>query len=177
MKRSISLLVCTLVLFACTQVLAQKSEEAAERLKFNGVWLYDTKQSKVGKTLKDLYKDQTLTIIYSDPKLEIKKVQTKDGETKSATVTVYTDRRGEVNNPFPFNEKERLASVTEWKGRSLVRLSVGEIPYKGSKLKIYIREVFSLSKDDKTLTVTEETFTDSPTIFFPEVFKKVYQRS
>lgn len=109
--------------------------------------------------------------------VEIKKVQTKDGQVKDATLVLYTDKRGETNNPFPFNEKQELESVTEWKGPKLVRLSAGEIPYRGSKLKIYIRETYSLSKDGNTLTIAEETFTDSPTIFFPDKTKKVYQRN
>jgi hypothetical protein len=154
----------------------QSSGNGDQRAKLSGIWVYDSKKSTTRASLKPLYKDQSLTISLAEPKIEIKKVQTKDGETKEANLILFTDKRGEANNPFPFNESQRIESVTEWDENSLVRVSAAEIPSQGSKIKINIREKFTVSEDGNTLTITEETFTNSPALPFPDRTKKVYQR-
>ena len=135
----------------------KEKDETLNRANFAGTWIYDAKKSSLGNTLEALNTDQSLVISYAEPEFKIVKTQIKLGETRSANLIYYTDKRGEKNKPYPFNQLFEIESQTVWKKDVLVS---------SYKMKFYLNdrdagytetiEKYKLSKDGKTLTIISE---------------------
>jgi hypothetical protein len=163
----LSLLLLSIVSFA------QDNTKAIDRQSFVGTWIFDEKASDAHPHLEELYNGQILKItvkesefkivetqIMNIPKIMINGVLVKKGEKRSATIIFYTDNRGEVNKPYPFNQNAEVTSKTEWNKNILVRNYKTDI-YRSGKLEGDIKstETYSVSKDGKALTVTTKTRT------------------
>jgi hypothetical protein len=163
----------------------KKTDETLNRANFAGTWIYDAKKSNLGNGLDALYTDQSLVISYVEPEFKIVKTQIKLGETRSTDLIYYTDKRGERNKPYPFNQLIETESQTFWKKDVLMS---------GYKIKVYLgdREIgysetvekYKLSKDGKTLTIISELrFPSIPSMsgfgnlsFMGGTAKKIYRK-
>src|SRR4051794_24915018 len=90
--------------------------------KFVGTWTYDSKRSTSENS--DLYRNTALEITFAFQQMTIVKGQTMNKQTKTATIVLFTDNRGELNHPFPFNPGAEIKSNTTWIGETLVRIYV-----------------------------------------------------
>ena len=169
MKQSKILLFVLLSL--STQAFAQGVMNADRRQGFNGMWIFDAKRSYPG--YKALYEGQTLEISYSEPELKIVRTMTRMNETtrlketKSATLVLYPDNRGEKNRPYPFNETLEVESKTVWVKDILVRTFMIKFYQSGEVVGgDTTQESYVISEDGETLTIIEESrskiTTDSP---------------
>ena len=168
MKHSLVSLLFILVL--ATQVFGQDAGNADIRQKFNGTWIFDTRNSD--RKYKDLYNGQSFEISYNEPELKIVTTRTmkfkkNEDETKSATWTLFTDNRGETNNPYPFNQGLEIKSKTVWDKDRLIRNYTVKIYKEGKVIGGHtIKETYTISEDGNTLTILTEshlkTSSDSP---------------
>ena len=155
MKHSVWLLL-TLVSLT-TFAFAQDNNSNTVGQKFNGTWIFDAEKSDMHFGLKEIYSGQTLVISYNEPELKLIKTQTTDGETKSVTIIFYTDNRGEKNKPFPFSQNLEIVSNTLWEKDVLVRIYTDKVKSKKVDIKDKTKEVYFISADGETLTISQES--------------------
>jgi hypothetical protein len=143
-----------------------------------GNWMFDSKKS-FGPDSE--HKGEQLMITYEDPRLTIKRTLTLKKETKSATIILFTDKRGEKTNPFPFTPSQELSSTTEWQNNILVRLY--SIDQTGNPRHVLqMKESYELKDGGNVLVVTITPFPRSRAealdLGFPRelVLKRVYKR-
>jgi len=161
---------------------AQDAITANGRHRVNGTWIFDEKRTDL--RYKDLYRGETLEISYNDPELRIIRTLIGKNETKSATLILFTDNRGEKNRPYPFNQGLEVASDTGWDKNSLIRTYTIKY-YKSGKVVGggTTKETYAISEDGNTLTIIEESrvkFTSS-SLYEPRIddkgkSKRVYAR-
>lgn len=164
MRQSPILLLFILIL--AMQAFAQDALNASNGQRFNGTWIFDVKKSD--RSYKDLYKGQILEISYKEPELKLVKTQTMRNQTKSATMILFTDNRGETNEPYPFGNLQ-VKSNTVWDKDRLIRTYTIKI-YKAGTTQVIggstSKETWATSEDGETLTIIVEshtkTATDSP---------------
>lgn len=154
MKQSAASLFFILIL--AMQAFGQDVVNANKKLHFNGTWIFDTKKTDLRS--KDLYKGETLEISYKEPELKIVKTLTIGNETKSATLILFTDNRGEKNRPYPFNQRLEVTSNTGWDKDSLIRTYTTKF-YKSGKVVggATTKETYAISEDGNALTIIDES--------------------
>lgn len=128
--------------------VAQKAQIKPD---FSGTWVLDEKKSKIA----DGYWNYELNITHTEPEIRIAERRLIKGQNKSANVIYYTDKRGE-KNPSHFYEPE-IESATSWKDNSIVR-KYKILTREKNKFQSETIETYTLSKDQKTLTVTVDRF-------------------
>lgn len=153
----------TIVLLGLTcSGFSQSDATTSGKMKFNGTWVFDAKQSKADSYYKKLYKGQDLQISYVEPEFKIIEPRTRDGETRHATSIFFTDGRGEQNKPYAFNQDAIIDSITKWENDVLVRkykipLNLNGQPAGASS---YV-EKYSISSDGLILTIIREFSMDA----------------
>jgi hypothetical protein len=110
-----------LLILVIIPISAQDTTNVSDRLRFNGIWVFDSEKSEMAPILKEIRKGETLEIVFAGPELRIVKAQTRNGRTKSVTLLFYGDNREEKNQPFPFNEQLEIVSHSAWEKNVLVR--------------------------------------------------------
>jgi hypothetical protein len=119
-----------------------------------GKWIFDSKKSSGPDSE---HKGELLVITYEEPRLTIERTLTLKKETKSATMVLFTDKRGEKNNPSPFNPSLELSSSTEWQDNILVRLyNMERLPSEVGKPRnlFPIKESYEIKDGGNVLVVT-----------------------
>lgn len=152
------------LLVATVANYSQSTSAVIDKSKLNGIWVFDFKASKGESETKERYKNQDLTISYSEPELKIIEPRTREGETRYATLVFFTDGRGEITKPYAFNQNAEIKSVTNWENNILIRkyailLNIKGKTFDGNR---YV-EKYSLSMDGSTLTITTESKMDPNT--------------
>lgn len=136
----------------------QNAVDFSDRQRFNGKWMFDA--TKSDSKIKDLYRGEILEISYNDPELKMVRVQTRDNETRSATIILFTDNRGEKNRPYAFNDRFEIESKTLWAQNILGRTYAIKMYNSGKDVgRTTVRETYSLSKDGNSLIVIDESRT------------------
>ena len=151
---SLALVLC--VLAASLAVAAQTDD--FDKNAYSGVWVFDQKASSLGNGLDKLYENQTLEISVTATEFKIVKTQFFENKRAEAVLLLYTDGRGEVTQPFPFQPQQEVRSRTEWKKDYLQRAYTVSYARPGREtIRFGATEKYKLSKDRLTLTITEET--------------------
>ena len=140
------------ILSGCIVAIGQNS---FDRNKFEGKWILD--RGKSSENISIIQGQEVLQISYTAPHFKIEKSQTRSNDSRSATLTLFTDKRGERNKPFPFDAQREISSTSAWEQEALVRSYLMENSVKGGRpQEIPAREVYRLSKDGMALTVVDE---------------------
>jgi hypothetical protein len=153
------LLIIALCLF--NVILFAQNSNIQTKPDFSGTWLLDKKKSILNDLVRQRYEDYTLTISQSEPELKITKSAIYNGKNKSVTLVFYTDNRGEKNNPHFGAPNIEVESKTHWKDSVLVRTYTNKSSVNGTEIKSDVAEKYELSKDGKTLTITEYFYLNS----------------
>jgi hypothetical protein len=157
LKKVMILSALIIVMFAVSTIWAQKGDPKLDSPDLSGTWLLDT--NSLSSSQRKSVKDYVLTIEQVDSEVKITRRYTENGHSIAFSETLYTDKRKEEN--FDANGtnsgfgKVTITSKSYWKKRSIIR----EFIYNKSDARIaYLldRQVFSLSKDGRVLTITTE---------------------
>lgn len=162
----------TFIFFFLASVFAQSQADASNRMRFEGTWLFDAKESNVNPRIQKYYEGQTLTISYTNPEIKIIErrfvknskyyydgTNIKKKHARIIEILLFTDKRGETNKPYVFNPKIQVASQTEWNEDVLVRtFEIMLVSVNGRNGRTVSesqnKEFYSVSKDGKILTIT-----------------------
>ena len=157
---------------------AQSSVDKKPGVSIVGKWTFDSKKSSEQNPE---HKGEMLVITYDDPTLTIERSLTLKKETKTATIVLFTDKRGEKNRPFPFDPGQELSSTTEWQDKTLVRLYNMERVGKPSNI-LRMKESYELKDGGNLLVVTDRPLPGTsvegldPVIQRRMIIKRVYRR-
>ncbi len=142
-----------LKLFFVIVLLGQFSfaQKVVSELDFSGVWILDKNATFSDAKIREEFKAFTLLITQNESEVKISRTFENEKETYKYTVTLYTDKRSEINlAPDGVTE---VKSKTFRKKNLIVRKSYGSNPSR--KLTFdQNTEKFRLSKDGNKLTVT-----------------------
>lgn len=162
----------TIILLLLASACAQTQTAISNRARFEGTWLFDSKESNVNPRLQHYYEGQTLTISYTNPEIRILESRfvknskyANDGtiikkrHARIIKVLLLTDNRGETNKPYVFFPNIEVRSQTEWNDDVLIRtfepMLFSVTGNNGTSVtETQDKEVYSVSKDGKTLTIT-----------------------
>lgn len=154
MKKNFSILALMFFLFV-SGVLAQEKPD------FSGTWLLEVKNENSKNQSKYAPKNYTLKISHTGEEIQINRSFEINGEPRSFTLTLFSDKRGEKNLISFDTSKTEEQSETLWKKNQLFRYitfsknSSDFVRYSSTDKKI---EKYKLSEDGKILTVTTQTF-------------------
>lgn len=161
---------------------AQSAVETKPGVSIVGKWLFDSKKSSGPDSQ---HKGEVLVITYEDPALTIERTLTLKKETKSATIVLFTDKRGEKNKPYPFTPSRELSSITEWQDGILVRLyNMERVPSEVGRPPnlVQMKESYELKDGGEVLVVTISPLPRSrvdvldPAYQLGSTVKRVYRR-
>jgi len=171
MKRNFSIL--ALMFFLCVSgILAQEKND------FSGTWLLEVKNEKSNSQSKYTVKNYTLKISQTGEEIQINRSYELNGEPRSFTLTLFSDKRGEKNLiSFDTSETEEK-SKTLWRKHQLFRYityrkySSNDWTYVSTNNVI---EKYKLSEDGKTLTiVTQDNYLTWDSGFSPSLQSSKY---
>jgi len=120
---------------------------------FTGTWIFDAKASQVAADFKRDFKDYTLVIVHTEPQIKITRSAVFKNENISADLVLYSDKRGEKNQPYFRVRTQEATSKSFWKKGVLVRESM-ETLLPNVNGQIRTTEKYILSEDKKTLIIT-----------------------
>jgi hypothetical protein len=171
--------IVTLIVGVCGCAVAAAQANLPDWQKFEGKWILDREKSSENAGGPE--QDEVLQITYTEPQLRIEKSQTRKNETRSATLVLFTDKRGELNKPFPFEAQREIRSTTIYEKEELIRNYTMENVAKGGRpQEIPAREVYRLSKDGMTLTIVDDMLVPPEMNMFSArrqiMSKRVYRR-
>jgi hypothetical protein len=149
MKKIVFLISAILFLNFC---IAAQDRSPTANPNFTGTWIFDAKASQVASDFKRDFKDYTLVIVHAEPEIKITRSAVFRNENISADLILYSDRRGEKNQPYFRVKTQEVASKSFWKKGALVREST-ETLLPDVNAQIRTTEKYILSEDKKTLII------------------------
>ncbi|HEX8734179.1 MAG TPA: hypothetical protein VF721_02580 [Pyrinomonadaceae bacterium] len=149
MKKIVFLIPAILLLNFC---IAAQDKSPRANPDFTGTWIFDAKASQVANDFKRDFKDYTLVIVHAEPQIKITRSAILKNENISADLILYTDKRGEKNQPYFRVKTQEVTSKSFWKKGVLVR-EFTETMLPNSNWQIRTNERYILSEDKKTLII------------------------
>jgi hypothetical protein len=127
----------------------------------SGTWIFDAKSSWVDNDFKRDFKNYTLVIVHAEPEIKITRSAVLKNENISADLILYSDKRGEKNQPYFRVRTQEVKSKTFWKKGVLVRESTESFS-PNANWHINTTEKYILSGDKKTLTISGTMSSNAP---------------
>ncbi|MEW6127072.1 MAG: hypothetical protein AB1757_08535 [Acidobacteriota bacterium] len=119
----------------------------------SGTWVLDKSRSNFGRFAKDAANAKiTLRISHKEPTVRMTRSGSLNGESRSQSLTYYTDGRGETNPGLLSSSSAK--SKTKWEGAKLVTHSYATVSMGNESIQVETIERRELSSDGKTLTVS-----------------------